>query len=215
VGWMIAETETSALGQRLIEESYRRQDIQPGQITIHSDRGAQMRALTMAQMCGKMGIEQSFNRPHTSNDNPFSEAQFKTLKYNPWYPGKFGSIDEATAFGQNFFPWYNDEHHHGGLAFLSPATVHYGRIEEVLRVRDDALAAAFAKNPERFVNGPPRAKRPPTEVYINPPLEKQADGKPPKVNTGENTEKGRADKDVQADTSPSLAAFESSGVPIH
>ncbi len=176
VGWLIAEKETAALAQRLVEETIQKQGVEPGQLTLHSDRGSQMRALTTSQLCAKLGVEQSFNRPHTSNDNPFSEAQFKTVKYNPWFPGKFGSVDEGLAFGKHFFGWYNNDHHHSGLAFLTPADVHYGRVEEVLVERDRALAEAFAVHPERFVNGAPKAKRPPTEVYINPPRSDPAGG---------------------------------------
>lgn len=199
VGWLIAESETAALAQRLIQETIEKQGIEPGQVTLHSDRGSQMRALTTAQLCAKLGVEQSFNRPHTSNDNPFSEAQFKTLKYNPWFPGKFGGVDEGLAFCKHYFGWYNNDHHHSGIAYLTPADVHYGRVEEVLAERDRALAEAYARHPERFVNGPPRAKRPPTEVYINPPSTTpaaDADGD------------ARADVVAEGEDSPSMAPLD-------
>ena len=168
-GWMVAEQESGELAQQLIVETYRTQAIQPEQLTLHADRGAPMKSQTVAQLLVSLEVAKSHSRPYTSNDNPFSEAHFKTLKYNPWFPGKFGTIDEGLAFGKHFFGWYNNEHHHSGLAFLTPADVHHGRVEEVLVERDRALADAFAAHPERFVNGPPMAKRPPTEVYINPP----------------------------------------------
>jgi len=123
-----------------------------------------------------MGVEKSHSRPRTSNDNPFIEAHFKTMKYCPYFPGSFGSIDEARAFFELFFAWYNDEHHHGGIAMFTPTVVHAGGVEAVRAVRQAGLDAAFAAHPERFVNGAPIAASPPAEVWINRPVREVAVG---------------------------------------
>ena len=171
VGWLIAQSATAALGSRLIAECVEREGIVPGALTVHADRGTQMLALTRSQFLAKLGIVSSHSRPHVSNDNPFSESQFKTTKYHPSFPGRFTNLDHGLDWGREFFPRYNHEHHHSGLAYLTPAQVHAGRTEEILRVREQTLTRAWQAHPERFVNGPPRLKRPPSEVWINPPNE--------------------------------------------
>ena len=172
VGWMIARCESAALGRKLLGESVAKYEIPPGQLTCHSDRGAPMKAKSMALLQADLGITQSFNRPHVSNDNPFSEAHFKTAKYAPEYPGRFGSLEDARAWGSRFFDRYNNEHHHSGLGWMTPADVHFGRVEQVRKIRQAALDAAHEAHPERFVRKPPLAPTPPTAVWINPPLEK-------------------------------------------
>jgi putative transposase len=170
VGWMLAHCESADLARRLIRESCLKHDILPEQLTLHSDRGPSMQSLTVAQMLACLGVVKSHSRPHVSNDNPFSESQFKTLKYRPEFPDRFTSFEEAHAFCGQFFPWYNGEHYHSGLGLLTPAMVHFGRTGEVLAVRQQALLAAYEAHPERFVRQAPQPKAPPTEVWINPPL---------------------------------------------
>ena len=169
VGWMLAHGESADLARRLIRESCLKQDIVPEQLTLHSDRGPSMKSLTVAQMLACLGVIKSHSRPYVSNDNPFSESQFKTLKYRSEFPDRFSSFEEAHAFCGTFFPWYNDEHYHSGLGLLTPAMVHFGRADEVLAVRQQALLAAYTAHPERFVHQIPKPKAPATEVWINPP----------------------------------------------
>jgi putative transposase len=169
VGWMLAGRESAALAQRLIEETCHKQGIQPNQLTIHADRGSSMTSKPVAFLLADLGITKTHSRPHTSNDNPFSEAQFKTLKYRPEFPECFGSIEEARAFCQSFFPWYNQEHHHTALGLLSPHVVHYGLAEKALAARRNILNEAYRLHPERFVNGPPKLNPLPEGVWINPP----------------------------------------------
>ncbi len=170
VGWMAAERETAALAGRLIEESCLKQDVERGELTLHSDRGAPMTAKSTAQLVADLGIARSFSRPRVSNDNPYSEAQFKTLKYHPDFPGRFSSLEEAKAFCRRFFQWYNQEHRHAGIGMLAPEQVYFGKAAEVIERRQAVLDRAYAATPDRFVNGPPRAAGPPTEVWINPPI---------------------------------------------
>ena len=169
VGWLIADRESSTLARKLIAESCERQNVVPGQLTVHADRGTSMTSKNLALLLADLGITKSHSRPHVSNDNPFSEAQFKTLKYRPGFPDRFGSIEDARAFGRAFFPWYNDEHRHSGLASLTPADVHYRRANARLASRATVLQAAYQAHPERFVGGIPVPGTPPTEVWINPP----------------------------------------------
>ena len=172
VGWMLARSESAELARRLIRESCERHGIEPGELVIHNDRGSPMRSKTLGQTLADLGVEQSFSRPHTSNDNPFSESQFKTTKYWPGFPERFhGGFDEALAHLRCFFPWYNDEHHHSALAGLAPAQVHFGRADVVLAEREQVLRAAYERHPERFVRGLPRVARLPSAVWINPPTE--------------------------------------------
>lgn len=173
VGWLIATSATAALGRKLITECIEREEIVPGTLSVHADRGTQMLALTRSQFYAKMGVVGSHSRPQVSNDNPFSESQFKTAKYHPSFPGQFAGLEHGLDWGREFFPWYNHEHHHSGLAYLTPAQVHTGRTEEILRARELTLMRAWLAHPERFVNGPPRIQRPPSEVWINPPTDEQ------------------------------------------
>lgn len=174
VGWMIAPHESAALAERLIAETCAKHDIPPGQLTLHADRGASMRSKPVALLLTDLGVTKTHSRPHVSNDNPFSEAHFRTLKYCPLFPERFGSIEDGRAFGQAFFRWYNDDHQHSGLGFLTPAVVHFGQAPAIRAQRQQVLAAAYAQHPERFVNGPPQPADLPTAVWINPPAKKSA-----------------------------------------
>jgi putative transposase len=169
VGWMLAHRESRALARRLILETCLKEDIVPGQLTLHADRGAAMTSKPVAHLLADLGVTKTHSRPHVSNDNPFSESQFKTMKYQPEFPERFETYEHGHGSCSEFFPWYNNEHHHAGLAYLTPATVHHGRVAEVLAVRQAALDAAFAAHPERFVHRPPQTPRPPEKVWINPP----------------------------------------------
>ena len=141
----------------------------PGRLTVHADRGSSMRSKPVALLLADLGITRSHSRPHVSDDNPYSEAQFKTLKYRPGFPERFGSIEDARAFCGDFFAWYNGEHRHSGIAMFTPADVHHGRADRLLEVRAGVLAGAYAAHPERFVKGPPRPEPVPAEVWINRP----------------------------------------------
>lgn len=170
VGWLLASRESGELAGRLIRESCDKQAIEPERLTIHSDRGPAMRSQTVAQLLATLGVVKSHSRPQVSNDNPFSESQFKTLKYRPGFPERFESIEHGLEFCREFFPWYNDEHRHWGLGLLTPEVVHYGRAPAVLAVRELTLTAAYELHPERFVQHPPRPLTLPAAVYINPPV---------------------------------------------
>jgi putative transposase len=169
VGWMIAERESEQLAQELIQATCTKQRIPPGQLTIHADHGSPMISKTVAQLLIDLGVTKTHSRPHVSDDNPYSEAQFKTLKYRPDYPDRFGCLADARVWAQAFFSWYNHEHHHTGLGLLTPAVVHHGQADRVLQQRQQTLTAAYAAHPERFVKGAPTVTRPPTAVWINPP----------------------------------------------
>jgi len=168
VGWMIADRECQLLARDLIQKSVLKQGIQPGELTIHSDNGPSMTSCTVSELLEHLGILKTHNRPYTSNDNPFSESQFKTLKYCPQFPTRFESLEQAEAFCQNFFAWYNQAHYHSGILWLTPQTVHYGQAAEELSKRHQVLVNAYRENPLRFNNKMPKLKklRP---VYINPP----------------------------------------------
>jgi putative transposase len=169
VGWMVAAQENAHLAERLIEATCLKQGIRPHQLTIHADRGAPMRSQLVAALCSDLHIDASHSRPRVSNDNPFSEAQFRTIKYRPEFPDRFGSIEHARGVSHDLFTWYNDAHHHSGLSYLTPADVHHGRASTILEVRHRTRRAAYAAHPERFVNGPPRPHTLSTAVWINPP----------------------------------------------
>ncbi len=169
VGWMIALQEAGYLAQELIAETCQRQAIDKGQLTLHADRGKPMLSKPLAFLLADLGVTKSHSRPYTSNDNPFSEAHFKTMKYRPDFPERFDSLLEARDWGQHFFPWYNFEHHHSALGLLTPADVHFGRSAEVLQQRQLVLQRAFDQHPERFVRGRPHPTAPPEAVWINPP----------------------------------------------
>ncbi len=168
VAWMVAERENSALSKQLFAEAITRYGVEPGTITVHNDRGAPMTALGFIELLAAMGVERSVSRPRVSNDNPHSESCFKTVKYQPDYPGRFSGLAHARAWCGEFFEWYADTHRHSGLAFFTPADVFFGRVEELAQVRQGALDAAFAAHPERFVSGPPKVALPPDRVVINP-----------------------------------------------
>jgi putative transposase len=167
VGWMVAAKECQHLAAQLFADTVARHGIEPG-LTVHSDRGPAMKSATLAQLLATLGVDQSFSRPHVSDDNPFSEAQFKTLKYQPDYPGFFTGLLHARGWLDPFFGWHNDEHHHSGLALFTPAEVFFGRVAVVHAARQATLNAAYALHPNRFPNGPPKAALPPAEVHINP-----------------------------------------------
>jgi len=169
VGWMLAEGESARLAEKLIAESCERQKIQPGQLAVHADRGAAMTSKPVALLLADLGVTKSHSRPHVSNDNPFSESQFKTLKYRPDFPDRFGSLEHGRSFCGDFFPWYNTEHHHVGLGLFTPHDVHYGLAEAKRDQRARVLAEGFARNPERFPNGRPSPRPLPSAVWINPP----------------------------------------------
>ncbi len=169
VGWMLAHRETAALAERLIRETCERQGIQRDQLTVHADRGSSMTSKPVALMLADLGVTKSHSRPHVSNDNPFSESQFKTMKYRPDFPERFGAIEDGRAHCADFFGWYNNEHRHGGLGLLTPHDVHHDLAGARLEARDVVLAAAFAARPERFPAGLPSAGAVPSEVWINKP----------------------------------------------
>lgn len=169
VGWMVATRESAELAKRLIHDTKTKQGIAPGQLVIHADRGTSMRSRAVALLLSDLGITKTHSRPHTSNDNPYSEAQFKTLKYRPDFPERFGSIEDARAFCRGFFRWYNTEHHHSGIGLLTPETLHYGRAEVVTDARQRVLQAAYETHPERFVRKRPEPPAIPMAAWINKP----------------------------------------------
>jgi len=169
VGWMVAHRESATLAERFIHETCARQGIGRAQLTIHADRGSAMTSKSVALLLADLGVTKTHERPHVSNDNPFSEAHFKTLKYRPAFPDRFGSIQDARAYGQDFFAWYNEAHHHSGLGLLTPHDVHFGLAAQRLATRADVLATAYAAHPERFPAGRPAPAAAPTKVWINPP----------------------------------------------
>lgn len=169
VGWMIAHREAAALAKRLIKDTCEKQYIQQKQLTIHADRGSSMKSKTVAFLLADLGVTKTHSRPHVSNDNPYSESQFKTLKYNHMFPDRFGSIEDARSFCRQFFTWYNSEHKHSGLGLLTPESVHYGEDQKILRQRAAVLATAFKKHPQRFKGKIPQPLAVPNAAWINPP----------------------------------------------
>jgi putative transposase len=178
VGWLLAEKENAKLATQFIADTVRLHGIDPDALTLHCDRGSPMKADSMAKLCAKLGVAQSFSRPRVSNDNAFSESQFRTMKYQPDYPGRFGSPLHARGWLEEFVDWHNDHHHHEGLALFTPADVFFGRVAAVAAKRQSALDAAYAAHPERFVRGRPVAELPAATVTINVPL--SPDGTPAK-----------------------------------
>ena len=177
VGWMVANRESRELARHLIAETCRQQGIVPGQLGLHADRGPSMTAKPVAQLLADLGITKTHSRPHTANDNPFSESQFKTLKYRPGFPDRFGCLQDARGFCGPFFTWYNTQHHHSALGLLTPEIVHYRRSPQVTAQRQHVLTAAYLAHPERFVRHPPRPPQLPAAVWINPPaLQLASDG---------------------------------------
>ncbi len=169
VGWMVAHRESTELAKRLIRETCARQAIQEAQLTLHADRGSSMTSKGVEQLLGDLGVTKTHSRPHVSNDNPYSEAQFKTLKYRPDFPAQFGSIEDARAFCCQFFDWYNHNHYHSGIALLTPASVHNELAAEIVCKRNQVLQAAFECYPRRFKNCQPTAQPVPEAAWINPP----------------------------------------------
>jgi len=176
VGWLVARCETALLAKKLWAETVRKHDIQPGQLTGHSDRGPPMTAKTFALLLADLGVTQSLSRPHVSDDNPFSEAQFKTIKYRPDYPDRFGSIEDARNFSARLFDWYHHQHRHSALGWMTPADVHFGRVDAIRVQRARVLDAAFQLHPERFVRRPPNPPILPQAVWINRPVPADAGG---------------------------------------
>jgi putative transposase len=166
VGWMVADGESAVLATRLIGDTCAKQQIQPGQLTIHADNGSSMKSKPPAFLMADLGVTKTHSRPHVSDDNPYSESHFKTLKYRPGFPDRFGSIQDARAFCQDFFAWYNEEHRHSVLGLLAPAAVHHGLATAAITQRRQVLDAAFRAHPERFVRKPPQPPPAPTEVWI-------------------------------------------------
>jgi putative transposase len=169
VGWLLADCESKIFARQLIQQSALKQGIQRNQLTLHADNGASMKSQTVAQLLDHLGITKTHNRPYTSDDNPYSESQFKTLKYRPDFPVRFETITDAEKFCKQFFTWYNKEHYHSGIAWLTPHCVHAGQAELVLENRHAVLMKAYNSNPTRFNNKQPRLKQLPSAVYINPP----------------------------------------------
>ena len=172
-GWMLAPAENARFAERLLADTVAKQGVDSGQLTIHADRGSPMVAQPVAHLFADLGVTKSHSRPHVSNDNPFSESQFRTLKYRPEFPERFGSFEDAHAYCGWFFNWYNDDHRHSAIGYHTPADVHYGRAESVRARRAQVLDAAYAAHPERFVNKPPQPPQLPTVAWINPPPERK------------------------------------------
>ena len=172
VGWMLAHRESAALAQRLIAESCRKQDIEPDQLTLHADRGSSMRSKPVGLLLADLGVTKTHSRPYVSNDNPYSESQFKTMKYCPQFPSRFGSAEDGRLFCCGFFAYYNFHHRHSGIGLMTPADVHYGRAEQLTTARRQILLEAQQAHPERFVRGTPQPPVLPPQAWINPPLEK-------------------------------------------
>jgi putative transposase len=170
-GWMLARAENGRLAEILLSETISKQGIGRDQLSIHSDRGSPMTAKPVAYLLDDLGVTKSFSRPHVSNDNPYSESQFRTMKYRPAFPERFGCYEDAHAFASSFFGWYNDDHRHSGIGLHTPADVHFGRAEAVREQRALVLEAAYAAHPERFVGKPPQPPALPSVAWINEPGE--------------------------------------------
>src|SRR5829696_3522139 len=175
VGWLIADAESKDLAEKLLADTIAKQNINRNQLTIHADNGSSMASKPVAFLLADLGVTKSHSRPHTSNDNPFSEAQFRTLKYRPDFPERFGCYEDALVFCRRFFRWYNKAHRHSGSGFHTPADVHYGRAEQVRAERARVLDAAYAAHPERFVTKPPAPPKLPPLAWINQPKEEPLD----------------------------------------
>ena len=169
VGWLLAERESADLAKRLIRETVKKYDVDENQLTLHSDRGPSMGSKLVAQLLADLGVTKSHSRPHVSNDNPFSEAQFKTMKYRREFPQRFGSLEDGRGFCLNFTRWYNEEHRHSAIGLMTPASVHYGKATEIRDSRQEVLSEAYHHHPERFVLKKPEPPALPDAVWINPP----------------------------------------------
>ena len=170
VGWMVAHRESATLAQRLIEQTIKRHDIEPGKLTLHADRGSSMTSKAVALLLADLGVTKTHSRPHVSNDNPYSESQFKTMKYRPEFPERFGCLQDGRGFCGEFFHWYNHEHYHSGLGYLTPFAVHFGQAHQQREQRAAVLLRAFENNPGRFVRGVPQPPGLPEQVWINKPM---------------------------------------------
>ena len=175
VGWMVAPREGAELARKLIEETCEKQNIQPDQLGLHADRGSAMRSKPVALLLADLSVTKTHSRPYTSNDNPYSESQFRTMKYRPEFPDRFGCIQDSRAFCQTFFPCYNDDHRHSGIGMMTPTMVHYGLATAVRENRQKALDLAYAAHPERFVRRAPTPPVLPKEVWINKPINSDAE----------------------------------------
>jgi len=169
-GWMVAPRECAELAQRFIQETVGKHEIPPGQLQLHADRGKVMTSKPVAFMMADLGVTKTHSRPYVSNDNPYSESHFRTLKYRPEFPERFGCIQDSRAFCQDFFQWYNQEHRHSGIGLLTPAMVHFGEAQTVLAHRQGVLDAAYQAHPDRFVRHRPKPLPLPSEVWINKPV---------------------------------------------
>jgi putative transposase len=174
VGWMVADGESATLASQLIDETCAKQGIHRGCLTLHADRGPSMKSKAVALLLSDLGVTKTHSRPHVSDDNPFSESHFRTLKYRPDFPDRFGSLQDARAFCRSFFAWYNAEHRHSGIGLLTPESVHYGRAADLLAQRQRILTGAYLVHPERFVRKPPTPPALPPAVWINPPKNQPA-----------------------------------------
>ena len=202
VGWMLAEQESGQLAEQLIAQSCAKQHVQPAELTLHADRGAAMTSKHVSQLLADLGVSKSHSRPYTPDDNPYSEAQFKTLKYRPDFPGWFENPPQARSWAHSFFQWYNHDHHHNGIALLTPANVHYGQAEDVLKQRQQVLSQAYQRHPQRFVAGAPQAAQLPAAVWINPPKEKT-----PAAVAVNGEAVGKAEQREDLSTNPQLPAI--------
>jgi putative transposase len=169
VGWMLADAESTRLAKRLIDDAYAKQRIVPGQLTIHADRGSSMKGHGVAMLLASLGVTKTHSRPHVSNDNPYSEAHFKTLKYCPAFPERFGSYQDGLGFCHSFFRYYNHEHRHSGIGLMTPYAVHHGLASQITAARQGTLLAAYERHPERFVRKVPQPPIVPAAAWINPP----------------------------------------------
>jgi putative transposase len=220
VGWMIATRESGELAEKLIGETCAKQGVEKNQLTLHADRGSAMRSKTVKDLLKDLGVEKSYSRPHTPTDNPYSESEFKTMKYRPEYPQEFSGIAHSRRWTRAFVQWYNNEHHHNGLALMTPVTVHYGQVEDVRTRRQSALDAAYAAHPERFVGGRPTPPELPKEVWINQPKKSHDDNTHlagPAVSDREpGAQAGsRAKSEASLDATEHLAIVEQPLVPAH
>ncbi len=166
---MITERESAELAEAFIAETCLKEGICPVHLTLHADRGSAMTSKRVAQLLADLGVTKTHSRPHVSNDNPYSEAQFKTLKYRPGFPAQFGSLADARAWARPFFQWYNHDHHHSGIGLLTPALAHRGEAVATITARQQVLMAAYQRHPDRFVRGAPTPPMLPPAVWINPP----------------------------------------------
>ena len=169
-GWMVAHREGAELARQFLEETIGKHQVPAGQLNIHADRGRVMRSKPVAFLMADLGVTRTHSRPYVSDDNPYSESQFRTMKYRPEFPDRFGSIQDSRSFCQQFFQWYNQEHRHCGIGLLTPSMVHFGETQTVLAQRQVVLDAAYQAHPDRFVRRPPRPLPLPSEVWINRPV---------------------------------------------